>query len=66
MSLTMIERFTLADGIDLDYGASMDSVTYIDRLNYLSPFARLTAKMDPAPSISGTARSAARRSPKCP
>jgi len=47
MSLTMIERFTLADGIDLDYGASMDSVTYIDRLNYLSPFARLTAKVGP-------------------
>ena len=37
----------MADGIDLDYGASIDSVTYVDRLNYLSPFARLTAKIGP-------------------
>ena len=42
MSLTVIERTEVADGIDLEYGASLDSVTFMDRLNYLSPFARLT------------------------
>ena len=29
------------DKIDLEYGASLDSVAFIDRLNYVSPFARL-------------------------
>jgi hypothetical protein len=42
MSLTFIERTEVADGIELEYGASLDSVTFMDRLNYLSPFARLT------------------------
>ncbi|MBC7926026.1 MAG: carboxypeptidase regulatory-like domain-containing protein, partial [Bryobacteraceae bacterium] len=37
MSLTMIERVDLAEGLQLDYGASLDSVTYLDRLNYISP-----------------------------
>lgn len=41
MSVTVIERTELMDGLDLDYGASLDSVTYLDRLNYFSPFARL-------------------------
>jgi len=42
MSLTFIEHTEVVDGIDLEYGASLDSVTFIDRLNYISPFARLT------------------------
>jgi carboxypeptidase family protein len=42
MSLTLIEHTELVDGIELEYGASLDSVTFIDRLNYVSPFARLT------------------------
>lgn len=41
MSVTMLERVSVMDGLDLDYGASLDSVTYVDRLNYVSPFARL-------------------------
>jgi hypothetical protein len=41
MSLTAIERLEIGDGVELDYGASLDSVTYLDRLNYISPFARL-------------------------
>lgn len=41
MSVTMLERLQILDGLDLDYGASLDSVTYLDRLNYISPFARL-------------------------
>jgi hypothetical protein len=42
MSLTFIERTEVADSIHLEYGASLDSVTFMDRLNYISPFARLT------------------------
>jgi len=41
MSVTMLERTELMEGLDLDYGASLDSVAYVERLNYLSPFARL-------------------------
>jgi hypothetical protein len=42
MSLTFIERAELADGIEFEYGTSLDSVAFLDRLNYISPFARLT------------------------
>jgi len=42
MSLTFIERTEITDGIEVEYGASLDSVTFMDRLNYLSPFARVT------------------------
>jgi hypothetical protein len=45
MSVTLLERMEIAEGIDLDYGASLDSVTFIDRLNYISPFARLNYKV---------------------
>ncbi len=47
MSLTTIDRLDLGDRVQLDYGASIDSVTYLDRLNYISPFARLTAGIGP-------------------
>ncbi|HET8546861.1 MAG TPA: carboxypeptidase-like regulatory domain-containing protein [Bryobacteraceae bacterium] len=42
LSLTMIDRAQLADGIDIEYGASLESVTFFDRLNYVSPFARVS------------------------
>ena len=45
MSVSLIERAELADGVDLDYGVSLDSVTFIDRLNYFSPFARLSYEL---------------------
>src|SRR3954451_1930978 len=41
MSLTMLDRVDITDRINLEYGASLDSVTFMDRLNYVSPFARL-------------------------
>jgi hypothetical protein len=37
----MIDRLDINDDIDFDYGVSFDSVTFVSRLNYLSPFARL-------------------------
>jgi hypothetical protein len=42
LSLTVLERADLGPDIHIDYGASLDSVTFLDRLNYISPFARLT------------------------
>jgi hypothetical protein len=42
MSVTLIEHTQIADDITFDYGASLDSVTFLDRLNYMSPFARLS------------------------
>jgi hypothetical protein len=47
MSITMLERMEVMDGLELDYGASLDSVAYIDRLNYVSPFARLRYRAGP-------------------
>jgi hypothetical protein len=45
MSVTLIERKQITDDIQLDYGASLDSVTFLDRLNYLSPFAKLSYRV---------------------
>jgi hypothetical protein len=45
MSVTLLERMQISDGIELDYGASLDSVTFVERLNYLSPFARLSYRV---------------------
>jgi len=42
VSATLYDRNQLADGLVLEYGASLDSITFLDRLNYLSPFARLS------------------------
>ena len=42
LSLGMIDRLELNSGLHLEYGLALDSVTFLERLNYLSPFARLT------------------------
>jgi hypothetical protein len=41
MSLTMLDRFDITDSVDVEYGTSLDSVAFMGRLNYVSPFARL-------------------------
>lgn len=47
MSITVLEKLQPMEGLELDYGASLDSVTYVDRLNYVSPFARLRYHIGP-------------------
>ena len=42
MSVSMHDSKMLTDNLRLDYGASLDSVTYTDHLNSLNKFARLT------------------------
>jgi len=52
MSLTMLDRIDITDSIDLEYGASLDTVTFMDRLNYISPFARLNYRLGNKGSVS--------------
>ena len=42
LSATLYDRSVLTENLSLEYGASLDSVAFFDRLNYLSPFSRLT------------------------
>ncbi|WP_031499101.1 TonB-dependent receptor [Bryobacter aggregatus] len=42
ISATFADRWQLNDRLLLEYGASMDSVQFFERLNYISPFARAT------------------------
>lgn len=42
MSVRVGDRMELAPGVQLTYGAMLESVVFLDRLNLLSPYARLT------------------------
>jgi hypothetical protein len=61
MSGSFDDHTRLSDDITLKYGVTMDTVTFLDRLNYISPYARLTydfgdgAKLD-VTFTSGNAR----------
>ena len=46
MSMSSIDRVDLGDAIRLEYGVSIDSIQFLDRLNYVSPFARMTYTLD--------------------
>lgn len=45
MSASASDRILLGDSLELQYGGSFDSVTYFDRLNYLSPYAKLLYRL---------------------
>jgi hypothetical protein len=45
MSASFEDHTQLTDGLSLRYGMTMDAVTFLDRLSYFSPFARLTYSM---------------------
>lgn len=42
LSAALLERAQLSDDLQLEYGFSLESVTFLERLNYLSPYARLS------------------------
>ncbi len=42
LSATVLDQKQLTDNLRVEYGSSMDSITFFDRLNYISPYARLT------------------------
>lgn len=47
MSASVSDRTRLSDNLELQYGFAFDSVTYFDRLNYLSPYAKLSYRLSP-------------------
>ena len=42
LSMSTLDRIDLSETMRLEYGFSLDSVAFVDRLNYFSPFARLS------------------------
>ena len=42
MSIATHDTLQIGDNLRLDYGGSLDSVSFLEHLNYFSPFARLT------------------------
>ena len=51
MSVSMHDSTNLTDTLRLDYGGSFDSVTYLDHLNSLSKYARLTYDLGSAGKV---------------
>ena len=51
MSFSSIDRRQLTDALHAEFGASLESVAFLERLNYLSPFVRLTGEMGKAGSL---------------
>ncbi len=41
LSIAFIDRVRLGESVQFEYGSSMESVSFLDRLNFASPFARL-------------------------
>ncbi len=69
MSLSFGDRTQLSDNVSAEYGFSLDSVSFLDRLNYFSPYARLTYAPDPNSAVdfaytSGHARPELGRAPR--
>lgn len=44
-SLTMMDKVQITDDLDLEFGTSLDTITFLDRVTYLSPFGRLNYQM---------------------
>jgi hypothetical protein len=47
MSLSFDDRTQLSDNVSVQYGFAMDSVAFLERLNYLSPYVRMTYSTGP-------------------
>ena len=61
MSISFGDKAQIAENMDLEYGFEMDTVSYDSRINYFSPYARLTYHLDPKTNVdltytSGNAR----------
>ena len=51
MSIGFLDRTSITPDLQMDYGMSMDSVSFGDHLNYYSPFARFTYDLGKLGSI---------------
>jgi hypothetical protein len=61
MSISLGDQTQLSDALQLQYGFSLDSVSFLDRLHYFSPYAQLNYELPDASKIdlsytSGNAR----------
>jgi hypothetical protein len=45
MTVAMSDHIDILDNIRIEYGASLDSISFLDRLTYSSPYARLTYRL---------------------
>jgi hypothetical protein len=54
MSASFGDHAELSENLSLEYGFSLDSVSFLDRLNYFSPYARFTYVLDDATDVSFT------------
>lgn len=45
MAISTLDRRRIRDNVLFEYGASMESVVFLNRLNFLSPYARLTYEL---------------------
>ena len=46
MSVSFDDRTRISDSLEMQYGFTLDSVSFLDRLNYFSPYARLVYSME--------------------
>ncbi len=42
MSVSLGDKAEISDNLDLEYGLELDTISFVDRLHYFSPYARLT------------------------
>ena len=54
MSVNFGDHAELSDNLSMEYGFSLDSVSFLDRLNYFSPYARLIYALDDATDLTFT------------
>jgi len=51
LSVSVDDRYQVSDNVTMQYGFTMDSVSFVDHLNYYSPYARLTYSPDANSSL---------------
>jgi hypothetical protein len=51
MAISMQDKIAISDDLRLDYGISLNSVSFLDHLNYMSKFARLSYDLDNAGTV---------------
>ena len=51
MAISMQDKIAISDDLRLDYGMSLNSVSFLDHLNYMSKFARLSYDLDNAGTV---------------
>jgi len=61
LSAAVDDQYKVDDNVTLEYGFAMDSISFVNHVNYYSPYARLTYVMDPDTKVvfaysSGNAR----------